>query len=60
MENSRPRILHISSISDALAVAVNKKILSDHLDYLYFSASSWFAVYLFHEKDLPCCPIVSA
>jgi hypothetical protein len=58
MENSRPRILHITSISDAHAV--DKKILSDHLDYLYFSASSWFAVYLFHEKDLPCCPIVSA
>jgi hypothetical protein len=29
MDSSRPRILHITSISDALAV--DKKILSDHL-----------------------------
>ena len=46
MESSRPRILHITSISDALAV--EKKILSDHLDHLYSSASSWFAVNLFY------------
>ena len=48
MESSRVRIPHINSVSDALAAG--KQILSDQLDHLYFSASSWFAVNLLYEK----------
>ena len=46
MENRKPRILHITSISDEFVV--NNRISFDSSDRLYFSVSSWFTANLFH------------